>query len=410
MSDQKRQTKTLASRIQLDYLFRKRPLIHWKNVLMLVAFIAAVVWFSGDYFFRFHRAVSPGPISKAHSSFEKTCTTCHVSSFDVVPDKACVACHSERLHNKNQESPPRCATCHVEHTGIHLGIDIGDKPCATCHADLKRKDGQKPDESRLHITSFEKDHPEWKYLRTDWVISQAPAIKLNHAVHMKPGLAGEGGKKVNMKCGDCHLVDLEKDPQGIYRKSAFDHQKQCLDCHGLTFDGRYPGSTAPHKKPEEVEKFIFQFYAEKMQARDGGVVPDRQFVGPQAAPAVSFGSGWVEAQSEAALTHLLEKKCSLCHDLSKAAGLPEVPKVQMPSKYLDEGTFNHASHRGMVCMDCHTQALTSKKSEDVLIPGINSCLPCHGSGGNPGPHCQICHPYHSKEAEKVDVERPQEKS
>lgn len=374
---------------------------------MLGAFIAAVVWFSGDAFFRSNKAVSPGPISKAHSSFEKACATCHVSSFDVVPDKACLVCHSERLHNKNQESPPRCAVCHVEHTGIHMDEAIGDKPCAICHADLKRKDEKKL-EVNAHITSLEKDHPEWAYLTRPQ--TDTPRIKLNHAVHMKPGLAGAGGKKVNMKCSDCHSVDLEKDPQGIYRKSKFDHQKQCMDCHAITFDGRYPGSTAPHKKPEEVEKFIFQFYAEKMQARDGGMVPDRRFVGPQAAPAVSFGPGWVDSQSQTALTPLFEKKCSLCHDFQKTEGLPKVLKVEMPSQFLDKGTFNHASHRGMVCIDCHTQALTSKKSEDVLIPGIKSCLPCHGSGGNPGPHCQICHQYHSKEAEKVDVERPQEKS
>jgi len=64
--------------------------------------------------------------------------------------------------------------------------------------------------------------------------------------------------------------------------------------------------------------------------------------------------------------------------------------------------FSHGRHlgRGMACLDCHADALTSTESKDLLLPGEAVCARCHpidraqperAVTGQPPARCAACH-------------------
>ena len=62
--------------------------------------------------------------------------------------------------------------------------------------------------------------------------------------------------------------------------------------------------------------------------------------------------------------------------------------------------FTHKPHVVTPCGDCHG-AETSKSSEEVLLPGIETCRQCHGDNGGPeqvSSDCIDCHRSHVSDA------------
>jgi hypothetical protein len=62
--------------------------------------------------------------------------------------------------------------------------------------------------------------------------------------------------------------------------------------------------------------------------------------------------------------------------------------------------FTHAAHlgRGMVCVDCHAAAVTSRSAVDNLLPGEDACRGCHAidraqpdKQATPPARCDACH-------------------
>src|ERR1041385_6146875 len=95
-----RDTKGIAQRLDLDYLkrpallalFRKR--LTW--ILTAMAVLVGVPFVIGEAGSR--RAVSNGPLSRAHAAFEKRCEVCDAQAFASVPDRACQGCHDGAAH------------------------------------------------------------------------------------------------------------------------------------------------------------------------------------------------------------------------------------------------------------------------------------------------------------------------
>jgi len=52
------------------------------------------------------------------------------------------------------------------------------------------------------------------------------------------------------------------------------------------------------------------------------------------------------------------------------------------------------------CESCHTGARKSRKTSDVLIPAMKSCVQCHGESGTALDECATCHLYHNRALEK----------
>ena len=102
---------------------------------------------------------------------------------------------------------------------------------------------------------------------------------------------------------------------------------------------------------------------------------------------------------------LFERRaCANCHYVAKQDG--EVPwrvePVQLANSFFPSAFFSHAAHDTEVtsCDSCH-HATTSESAQDLLIPDLESCRDCHGSGYSSRNNasqipstCVMCHSFH----------------
>ncbi len=395
----------------MDYLHRFQPLKYWKRLTILGFVAGAVLWAFFELSPGRKHVYAPGPISQGHKLFEKRCSECHTQAFEKVPNDACLKCHNDLGHHTDTavsapsgQAAPRCAECHTEHRGQPLVATVTSANCATCHADLRRKDGQEPRYAKS-IETLAAGHPEFRFRDAAhpdarWVDA---ALKLNHKVHLKPDLEREDGSRVTLQCRDCHAVDPKTDPQGRFRNAAFNYETQCRSCHALGFDPQFPSIAAPHEKPEIVREFLQNFYREHLAEN-----PDiyraslredaRTRPGPKARKEIfASGDDWAKTKAAAAEKDLFNRSCLECHSWKYQEGeLSEVAPVVLPKTALKLGRFDHAAHRGMDCLQCHAAALTSEKTSDSLIPGVQNCLQCHTDAGPGRSSCYECHRYHGE--------------
>jgi predicted CXXCH cytochrome family protein len=95
-----------------------------------------------------------------------------------------------------------------------------------------------------------------------------------------------------------------------------------------------------------------------------------------------------------------------------------------PRRWYVNSEFDHDAHRTMSCVECHSAALTSEKTSDVLSPDIQwqglrfepgstklvpaerSCVECHHPDNSDGPgaaaNCTECHVYHDRSHEQMN--------
>lgn len=85
-------------------------------------------------------ALSPGPLSKAHQSLDKTCDACHVER-QGSPDERCLRCHTRRGSQRKGRRGTHaafgaqpCASCHQEHRGADHSATPPVNPATFDHA------------------------------------------------------------------------------------------------------------------------------------------------------------------------------------------------------------------------------------------------------------------------------------
>jgi len=415
-----RTAKKLAQRIDLGYLQRPHPFRRWRFLLSAAAPALALLWL-GWLLVRGDQGVySGGPMSPAHAAFGEQCTLCHVSEAGRfrrhADDAACRACHDGPVHHANQTFTPACADCHVEHRGVARLAATEDSGCARCHARLATRSGTPQFEAA--IASFSSRHPEFAPLRSGR--PDPGAIKLNHEVHLKPGLRGPHGA-VQMACADCHRLPGEdgawpygeekyrgaalsaSDPREPALPGAFmaplKYGKHCAACHSLLFDERI-AEPAPHEKPEVVRAFVERklrdYIARHPEELGRRRTPERRLPGgpPAEESTARTPADWVAQRQAAAERLLWNKTCKECHTLRFTAGRPpEVAPAAMTARWLPHAAFTHESHRLLACAGCHARAPTSRETSDVLLPSIDACRQCHQAGAADA-RCSRCHLYH----------------
>jgi len=316
-------TKVRAKRIALQYFTRLHPFRRWKRLLSVAAPAVGALWLLVHAALDDQRIYNGGPVSTAHVMFESECRLCHgpgptpgapvtqaslgaaaaaapAGFFLPVSDAACTACHAGPDHNAKSDTPA-CGSCHVEHVGRAVLVQIADRHCVQCHGDLETKDGSPP---AFHgsVTAFARGkHPEFAVnagagdrvarVRLDAKPepTDATPIKLGHATHLKAGLKGTedvakqqgmaGIANVTIKregiadreglqltCTFCHRLD----ERGQYMKEIV-YETHCAACHPLGFEGS--DTVAPHEKPAIVRAFIRGTLSEaydRCQAIPGG--------------------------------------------------------------------------------------------------------------------------------------------
>lgn len=335
----------------------------------------------------------PGPVSDAHAAvgLGADCARCHAPWRGVVAQR-CEACHAGPEHQPTQAFEPPCGGCHNEHRRLPRLARVGDEQCVTCHRELTLAGGGEPRVAR-RITGFD-DHPDFR------PPTDADPLRLNHALHLKPGLRGPEGP-VQLECEDCHAFDAASD-----RILPVTFEQHCQSCHDLHFDDRFPDRQAPHGDPEAVVLGIFGAFAgggESLTGLSDAEVRSLIFSGRGGGLAVDER---VRRQAFTAADHLLRHRCTLCHVME----ITSVREVRMeepaiPAVWLEGARFSHGPHRLLACTDCHGAAAESRRTADVLIPVIAACTPCHGSAGQArAPEervpttCVTCHHYHARTA------------
>jgi hypothetical protein len=300
-------TKVRAKRIALQYWTRPHPFRRWKLVLSIAAPAVAALWLLVGAARDDQRLYNSGPVSTAHAMFESDCRLCHgpvpapdgpvtqaslaaaaaatpAGFFLPVTDAACKTCHAGPDHNAKSDTPA-CGSCHVEHVGKSVLVQIADRHCVQCHGDLATRDGA-PAGFHPKIASLA-GHPQFavdgrdeqgKAVRVRLDAKPGPAdpteIKLNHAKHLKtnlkgieelqkkPGVAGLAKVKdgLQLSCTFCHTPD----ERGQYMQEL-SYEKHCAACHPLDFDGRFPDSVLPHTEPTIVRAFLRGTLAEAFE-------------------------------------------------------------------------------------------------------------------------------------------------
>jgi len=455
---------TTGARIGLERTGTSKRVYAWTGFLVIAVICLAVpiFFYSGGLMQRWSKDTTnqkfaqlvglswnAGTLSNAHRFFAADCKTCHQDAFASIPDKACLSCHDKVgnhvMHNVKlgavgeELASLRCVDCHSEHRGIEGSVIREAHLCLGCHRNLVDR---APAAQVRDIGGWPKGHPQFRAtlvanaskgetvrveLGTTPPPMDNPGIKFSHAAHLvKGGFPVLGYKE--MACADCHVAE----PSGQSFLSIT-YKKQCESCHELTFDKvalPWPNAKVPHGDDVGVIAAVWNYYA-GLALRDGAAaapIPaaapvERRGAGqpasPSAAPPPTDTQGWVTAKSLTALRVVFDDRrgCAYCHYSTTADGAWDTDKiladalppkanpprvvapVMMRTSFLPNATFDHASHRGMTCEDCHASR-SSLTSSEVLIPGIDNCVKCHGgekASLRAQSTCISCHAFHRSE-------------
>ena len=205
------------------------------------------------------------------------------------------------------------------------------------------------------------------------------------------------------------------------------YKSQCQSCHELTFDLPAGIAKVPHGDDVGVAATVWNFYAG--QAVQGGIADaDAPEVLRRAPGSLTAAQGnqmpkdvreWWRANprppcarscstTSAAVRTAISAPARRANDAAKViAAAPATPDqaqrfiapVQMRARFLPHAQFDHAKHVATACEKCHGAA-TSQTSGDVLIPGIQMCVGCHGGEGaalRAESTCVTCHVFHRNE-------------
>jgi hypothetical protein len=476
-------TKTRAKRIALQYFKRLHPFRRWKLILSIAAPALAALWIVAAASRGDQRLYLGGPVSTAHAMFESECRLCHGPAprtavspaslaaaaaatpsgfFLKVADASCTTCHAGPAHAASETFTPPCASCHIEHLGRAVLVQIADRHCVQCHGNLETKGGRPSPYHRTIPTLAQ--HPEFAVdvkdagtvarVRLDKPaeVHDTAQLKLNHVKHLETNL--KGVEQLETAFGETAVVKLEgraqvactfchrPDERGQYLQPIA-YAQHCAACHPLDFDGRFPDVVVPHDTPPIVRAFLRGTLGEafdQCQTIPGGEAGSpirercveldlakapptpaaegdrprglRRGGGAEAPPADEprgrragrgeppAPAGWVAGQMATLERSVFKQRCEYCHTVAREAdALPQIVPTAITARWLPHARFDHRAHRPVACGECH-RAATSTETRDVLLPSIATCRECHTPHAGARTGCVECHRYHDKSQER----------
>ncbi len=387
-------------------------------------------------------------------------------------DLTCKKCHEGPAHHATAADPSfhdRCSNCHHDHAGRNASlVDLSDDHCVRCHQNLPaaHRDGRSDYEGV--VASFASAHPEFRALR-DHPPGQnytPRKLKFSHAVHMTPGMvtttrlgdadvpsgaltaerlkagysadavaryaALDTGKGVELSCASCHQLDaqqpgdLTRGPpraEGAYYLPV-NYDASCKACHpiaaplGKVGDLTVTGFELPHR--EEGKKltdllrggYAFGLVKAKHPGAEAALPGGRLDPAPSTEPLKKFGAA-VASLTDTGLPQVAAA-CSKCHTPGGEGKL--VAPLPQHTVWFPHAKFNHVSHRGLTCAECHpgtgrpaAPPGTINEVEPIAIRGVESCRACHAPAGHEVKlpddtlaraagvrhRCTDCHRYHN---------------
>ncbi len=381
----------------------------------------------------------------------------HVFSAKVT-NNACLDCHDGPVHHATQTASPACATCHAEHRGRINITTSSNQACAECHVNLEAASGKSLYASHIrsfedghpNFDAADKTNRDLGTIKLNHSLHMKPIrrapsgpnVQLDcsdcHRTAARAGKSTWAYADAEYSAASVSYTDADNfRPAGTSGPAPHDPStgrelmvpvkfaNACAACHLLTFDKRFDFGV-PHDKPEVIHAFLIRTFREYIAAhasearvqRDAG----RDFTGKPLPSEfrIVTSAQWVTERTAVAEDLLWRKTCRQCHTLTpsaktprgrfelsvaqgndsdKLAGvsaeLPNVAPANITLRWMPHAKFDHGKHDGFTCVSCHTKALTSTESSDLLLPRIETCKKCHA----PGPEhaesrCFECHTYH----------------
>ncbi len=381
-----RTTKTLASRIELDYYRRPHPLRQWRARLAVGAFVAPLIALSGLVVAGRQQPWSPGPLAPAHASFEASCEECHAPGTGV-DDRACSRCHAGTPHVRGEAvAAPACASCHREHGS---NSRTADAHCTQCHA---------TERSGVAAVASFTDHPEFALHRD--ARPDPGTIRLDHALHLALDLPGLARR---LECADCHSLDTTG-----RRMAPIVYEHHCAGCHSLELNGELAGATVTHGlQPTALREELTRLASARV-LRDTPQMVERSRRAALADPTVQ---AWLTTTVAQAEHFLAATRCAECHAVERGedGGLQAIAPPGVPASWFAGARFDHQAHRATRCDECHHDVRSSHATSDLHLPRLADCAKCHQaqqSGGAARGDCLECHAYHGSREGMRDDARP----
>ncbi|HYE50598.1 MAG TPA: cytochrome c3 family protein [Azospirillaceae bacterium] len=368
----------------------------------------------------FDRVWDSGEMSTPHKFLSTDCTACHKQPFVMVKDETCASCHQTVAHHADpavfkvsELTDSRCGSCHKEHEGSAPIVQADQRLCSNCHTDLK---DDAPQTTLANAWDFTLDaHPQFRpTVVTDGATGKVERVALGgqtpiqeqsnlrfpHGRHLQPqGVRGPKGFE-KLECASCHKL-----PAGgkLFQEIRF--EENCASCHTLGFDPKVPARTVPHGSAKDAVATVRDHFNSVALAGNYDDVtapavvrrrPGEPLRPEQRAQALE----WAALKSEEAVGRLFSKAvCGGCHvsvPPAKAGDPWDVAPVRVAATFMPKARFDHAGHGTMPCAGCHA-AEKSNVATDLLLPGIETCVACHGSQKAsdkvPSP-CTDCHVFH----------------
>ncbi len=411
--------KQRSLRVPLDHYRRPDRLRSAKWTLSMAAGAIAALYagwvlLAGQAGFR---QASPGPVARAHTTWNDDCQVCHkdfqplrADSVSLVGlfrgqakqrevlDAGCIKCHNTADHHAaaKPNEVPTCAACHRDHRGAAADIvRPADAMCLNCHRenDVHRNGPSKLNPAVANVSGFgpvtagdKGPHPDFRSLESD-----PGNIKFNHWLHLQPGIAvGDSKKKwrlsdvgeaersryaayakgdelIQLDCAACHEADAASG--GAYMQPiAF--ERHCKACHPLDvlIAESKPAAKVPHGLDATRLATVLDglVVGAEQQPQEKTATTDESGKLPLI-PGRTLGSNLAQKINadllgrRTTVGRAVMAKCQECHELKSAntettGGVSDVLAANIPSVWLRHARFDHAAHRHVECRSCHAGA------------------------------------------------------
>jgi len=379
-------------------------------------------------------ACHDGPVHHAEQTRTLNCADCHIEhrgkiNLSAASNQSCATCHSDLRANGG-------ASHYVSHIlsfeDGHPEFDAADK--------TNRDPGTIKLNHSLHMKPIRRS-PNGPNVQLDCSDCHRPAASNSAWPYADARYAAASvaySDADNFRATGTSGLNPHNPSSGRELMAPVKFATACASCHLLTFDKRFDEGV-PHDKPEVVHAFLVKTFTNYIAAHPSELRemkdPLRSLTGKLLPPHTQSltASQWVAQKTLVAEELLWKKTCSQCHAVAGAkfedtdqarwspyspitvegkqafvqnrnsalhvvfadAILPKVAPANITLRWLPHSKFDHSAHTGFTCTSCHSKALPSTDSSDVLIPGIATCQTCHAPGPNHAEsRCFECHTYH----------------
>ena len=389
------------------------------------------------------------------AAVDSACLACHdgpahhpENTASTAPKLACAHCHTEHRANVTLAavSAQTCTECHADLSAAGVGSAFAKniRGLANGHPEfmaLRAEGGvAKPDPGTIRLNHA-------LHMKAIRLGPNRPTVQLECSDCHRPSLTSDthweyGDQKFqaatvsytaadSFEPGGAHGLPAKQPWSDRQLMAPVRFANSCARCHSLVFDERFEEGV-PHDRPDVVHSFLVKKFSEYIAAHPAELrevqEPGRNLAGREGrlqGRTVSQQQ-WVTDRVAVAEELLWHKTCAQCHAITgsqlqdvtmarwdaaggqKAGGgansggtmvsqvkLPTIAAARIKLQWLPHARFDHEAHTGFSCTGCHSKALKSTESSDVLIPGVAVCRTCHAPGpGRVSAGCSECHTYH----------------